>query len=83
MREFQSKAGAFDLKQEAGQLREITVATAAGQRMILERRLVEGGGSFFADLTFFFFLPWDHPRQLRAGNQQKQNGRSIKAVRTN
>src|ERR1035438_9548897 len=54
---------AFDLKQEPDKLRDDYGHNAAGQRMLLARRLVEAGVRFVS-LTYG---GWDHHDNIRAG----------------
>lgn len=54
---------AFDLKQEADKLRDDYGRNAAGQRMLLSRRLVEAGVRFVS-LTYG---GWDHHDNIRDG----------------
>ncbi len=54
---------AFDLKQEADKLRDEYGRNAAGQRMLLARRLVEAG-TRFVSLTYG---GWDHHDNIRQG----------------
>src|SRR5437899_1925319 len=54
---------AFDLKQEPDKLRDEYGRNAAGQRMLLARRLVEGGVRFVS-LTYG---GWDHHDNIRNG----------------
>jgi hypothetical protein len=54
---------AFDLKQEPDQLRDEYGRNAAGQRMLLARRLVEAG-TRFVSLTYG---GWDHHDNIRNG----------------
>src|SRR5580704_1473883 len=54
---------AFDLKQEPDKLRDDYGRNAAGQRMLLARRLVEAGARFVS-LTYG---SWDHHDNIRAG----------------
>ncbi len=54
---------AFDLKQEPDKLRDDYGRNAAGQRMLLARRLVEAGVRFVS-LTYG---GWDHHDNIRAG----------------
>jgi uncharacterized protein DUF1501 len=54
---------AFDLKQEADKLRDDYGRNAAGQRMLLARRLVEAGVRFVS-LTYG---GWDHHDNIRDG----------------
>jgi uncharacterized protein (DUF1501 family) len=54
---------AFDLKQEPAKLRDDYGRNPAGQRMLLARRLVEGGVRFVS-LTYG---SWDHHDNIRSG----------------
>jgi uncharacterized protein (DUF1501 family) len=54
---------AFDLKQEPAKLRDDYGRNPAGQRMLLARRLVEGGVRFVS-LTYG---GWDHHDNIRSG----------------
>jgi hypothetical protein len=54
---------AFDLKQEPDKLRDEYGRNAAGQRMLLARRLVEAGARFIS-LTYG---GWDHHDDIRRG----------------
>ncbi len=69
---------AFDLKQEPNQLRDDYGRNAAGQRMLLARRLVEAGVRFVS-LTYG---GWDHHDNIRAGisNQMPNFDRAFAAL---
>jgi uncharacterized protein (DUF1501 family) len=58
-----SAKAAFDLKQEPDKLRDDYGRNAAGQRMLLARRLVEAGVRFVS-LTYG---GWDHHDNIRTG----------------
>ena len=69
---------AFDLKAEPDKLRESYGRNAAGQRMLLARRLVEAGVRFVS-LTYG---SWDHHDNIRAGitNQMPQFDQAFAAL---
>lgn len=69
---------AFDLKQEPDKLREEYGRNAAGQRMLLARRLVEAG-TRFVSLTYG---GWDHHDNIRNGfsNQMPQFDQAFAAL---
>lgn len=69
---------AFDLKQEPDKLRDSYGRNAAGQRMLLARRLVEAGVRFVS-LTYG---GWDHHDNIRSGigNQQPQFDQAFAAL---
>jgi len=58
-----SARAAFDLKQEPERLRNEYGRNAAGQRMLLGRRLVEAGARFVT----MTYGGWDHHDNIRAG----------------
>src|SRR5580700_4194521 len=58
-----SARAAFDLKQEPDKLRDQYGRNAAGQRMLLARRLVEAGARFVT----MTYGGWDHHDNIRAG----------------
>jgi hypothetical protein len=58
-----SARAAFDLKQEPDKLRDEYGRNAAGQRMLLARRLVEAGARFVT----MTYGGWDHHDNIRAG----------------
>ena len=66
---------AFDLKSEPDALKDEYGRTAAGQRMLLARRLIEGGVRFVS-LTAG---GWDHHDNLK-GNIQKELPQTDKAI---
>jgi hypothetical protein len=69
---------AFDLKAEPDALKDEYGRTAAGQRMLLARRLIEGGVRFVS-LTAG---SWDHHDNLKAGIQKElpQTDKAIAAL---
>lgn len=69
---------AFDLKQEDDKIKEEYGKTEAGQRMLLARRLVEGGVRFVS-LTAG---GWDHHDNIKSGieKQMPQTDRAIAAL---
>ncbi len=66
---------AFDLKSEPDALKDEYGRTAAGQRMLLARRLIEGGVRFVS-LTAG---GWDHHENIK-GNIQKELPQTDKAI---
>jgi len=68
---------AFDLKAEPDALKDEYGRTAAGQRMLLARRLIEGGVRFVS-LTAG---GWDHHDNIK-GNIQKELPQTDKAIAT-